>query len=416
MSIENIQILNIDSILYLVEVAFIRSNSLLFDGRVLKTLRTLSKRYSTLALGWDRKGIYNDEKMKKELKWNRNDVSNIAVKILNVRAPFNQESIISYLPMVIYFPVFWTWVFFSLSKERPKIVHACDLDTVLPAFLYKLLFRRKMILDVYDRYAMTLYDRYALTFMPAKFRLLRSLLNVFEEFFSKRSDVLINISEDVLLTFRNKPKNCIIIRNCPDDVNINKIQSKDNDIFTIVYTGAIWRKTRGLEYIIAAVKDITDVQLVLAGWYRDKDKAFLDEIVQMPNVKYRGVLPPIDALILESSSDAMIALYEPKLLLYSIALPNKLFDAMMCGVPLITNLSSKLVNEAGFAIIVNYDDVEAIRQAILTLRDNGELRKKLGLNGRKAYLNKYSWSKMEEELYRVYESLQVGRLNGNVSI
>lgn len=396
----------------MVEVAFVRSNSLLFDGRVLKTLRSLSKRNDVLALGWDRKGIYDADKMQKELKWNRNYVSNVAVKILNVRAPFNQESIISYLPMVIYFPIFWTWLFLTLSKERPNIVHACDLDTVLPCFLYKILFKRKLIWDVYDRYAMTLYDRDALTLIPAKFRLLQSILNLSEEFFSKRVDVLINISEDVLTTFRNKPKNCITIRNCPDDVNGDKIQSKDNDIFTIVYTGAIWRKTRGLEYIIAAMKEVTDVQLVLAGWYRDKDKPFLDEIVQMPNVKYRGVLPPKEALVLEASSDAMIALYEPKLLLYSIALPNKLFDAMMCGVPLITNLSSGLVNELGFAIIVKYDDVPAIRQAILTLRDNTELRKKLGSNGRKAYLEKYSWSKMEEELFRVYETLQPGKKNG----
>jgi glycosyltransferase involved in cell wall biosynthesis len=405
-----------DTVLYLVEVAFVRSNSLLFDGRVLKTLRTLSKRYGVLALGWDRKGIYDATKMHKELKWNPYSASNVAVKVLNLRAPFNQESIGSYLPMIIYFPVFWTWVFLRLSKARPKIVHACDLDTVLPCFLYKLLFRRKLILDVYDRYAMTLFDRYAITLIPGKFKVLGSILNIFEEYFSKRSDVLINISEDLLLTFRNKPKNCIIIRNCPEDVNNNKIESKYNAIFTIVYTGAIWRKTRGLEYIIEAIKDVTDIQLVLAGWYRQKDKAFLDEIVQIPNVKYRGVLQPKDALRLESSSDVMIALYEPKLRLYSIAMPNKLFDAMMCGVPLITNLSSKLINEVGFAMIVKYDDVQAIKKAILTLRDDAELRKKLGLNGRKAYLEKYSWSKMEEELFRVYESLQLGMENGNAAI
>jgi glycosyltransferase involved in cell wall biosynthesis len=172
-----------------------------------------------------------------------------------------------------------------------------------------------------------------------------------------------------------------------------------------VYTGAILRKIRGLENIVAAIGNVSNVKLVIAGWYLESDKEFLDQFLEIPNVKFRGHLEPNDALALEASSDVMIGLYDPNLLWNNITLPNKLFEAMMCGVPLITNVSSEVVNEVGSGIIVQYNDVQQIKEAIVALRDNPSLRQKLGLNGRKAYLEKYNWSKMEQELFKVYDYL-----------
>jgi glycosyltransferase involved in cell wall biosynthesis len=78
---------------------------------------------------------------------------------------------------------------------------------------------------------------------------------------------------------------------------------------------------------------------------------------------------------------------------------------MMSGVPIITNFSSDLVNEIGFGIVVEYGNVEQIRSAIITLRDNPALRKRLGHNGRKAFAEKYNWGIMEQKLYEVYQEL-----------
>ena len=203
-------------------------------------------------------------------------------------------------------------------------------------------------------------------------------------------NVLINISKEVLDTFRKKPARSIIIMNCPKDYDFKKEESNESHPLKIVYTGAVWRESRGLENIIAVIKDLTDVEFAIAGWYREKDKKLLDQILEIPNVKFKGLLEPNEALALEASSDVMIALYDPELLLYNVTLPNKLFEAMMCGVPLITNVASHVVNEAGSGIIVKYNDKEQIKKAIVSLRDDSELRRRLGLNGRKAFLQKYS--------------------------
>jgi glycosyltransferase involved in cell wall biosynthesis len=48
--------------------------------------------------------------------------------------------------------------------------------------------------------------------------------------------------------------------------------------------------------------------------------------------------------------------------------------------------------------------VQQIRAAVTSLR-NLEMRTRLGRNGRAAFLEKYNWTKMEEKLFEVYETL-----------
>lgn len=336
------------------------------------------------------------------LGWNRENVSENALenyithlKVCNLRAP-RGKSLIHSPKMAFGYAYFWMWLFIELTKSRPTVVHSCDLDTVIPCYLYKVLFRKKLVLDVFDRYAMA--------FVPSKCKLYYSIVNSLEEFFSKRADVLITISEKVLSTFRKKAKKSIVIMNCPEDKIIDKETIMGDRPFRIVFTGTILKKTRGLETIITAIKDLPDVEFIIAGWYLEKDKEFLDKVLLNPNVRYEGLLKPNDSLTLEASSDIMIALYEPQNW-NNITLPNKIFEAMMCGVPLITNVASELVNDVGFGIIVKYDDVEELKHAIILLRDDVNLRRKLGLNGRNAYLEKYNWSKMEQILFKTYGNL-----------
>jgi glycosyltransferase involved in cell wall biosynthesis len=72
---------------------------------------------------------------------------------------------------------------------------------------------------------------------------------------------------------------------------------------------------------------------------------------------------------------------------------NKTLEAMMGGIPIIMNLSPEFVNEIGFGILIEYGNIGQIRSAIIRLRDDPELRKKLGSNGRKpkAHFSNFSF-------------------------
>jgi glycosyltransferase involved in cell wall biosynthesis len=355
--------------------------------RAIQIIRSLRKKYSIVALGWERRS--------KSLKDDNN------FQLFNLKAPYGYEPYGS-LRLAAYFPLFWIWVFIKLCIHRPKAVHACDLATILPCYLYKVVFRRKLIFDVLDRYGMT----YVPKSRNIVFKILYSIINSLEESFAKNSDALMTVSDKMFLTFRKKPRNCITIMNCPEDDLISGLRLETNG-FRLLFTGAI-RKGRGLETIRDIVLDVKDIQLVITG--KIKDVNLQNKIDGIPNIKYHGFLDRKKLLDLEASCDVMIALYDLTLQSqYEYGMANKILEAMMCGLPVITNISHELVNDTKCGIIVEYDNMQQIKNAILTLRDNPELRKFYGMNGRKAFLEKYNWNRMEEKLYNTYKHLLNGK-------
>ena len=109
---------------------------------------------------------------------------------------------------------------------------------------------------------------------------------------------------------------------------------------------------------------------------------------------------------MELSANASIALYDLNLeTQHEYGMANKILEAMMCGLPVITNIAHEIIKETGCGILVDYENVKQIKEAIISLRDNPELCTKLGENGRRAFLEKYNWMIMEEKLLKSYESL-----------
>jgi glycosyltransferase involved in cell wall biosynthesis len=375
-------------VVFLIEIVLVKSDPImnLPSMRDQKIIRSLRKKYSILVLGWNREGTPKD--------W---DNYQSGFRLFNLRAPYGSAPY-GALRLAAYFPFFWGWTFVKLCVYGPKCVHACDLGTVPPCYLYKILFRRKLVFDVFDRYAMAYIPKNRNIF----FKMLYSLVNWLEENFAKSSDVLINISDEMLQTYKKRPKNCSTIMNCSEDHIINVSKAKSNG-FRLLFTGHI-RTGRGLEILPEIVKELKDVELIITG--RVEDKKLQKKIDGISNITYQGFLDHDQVLHLETSSDVMIALYDLNLQTQNkFVMGNKLFESMMCGIPIITNVAHEIVNETGCGIIVAYDNKEQIKEAIITLRDNPELRKSLGANSRKAFLEKYNWTIMEEKLYKIYDDL-----------
>ena len=103
-------------------------------------------------------------------------------------------------------------------------------------------------------------------------------------------------------------------------------KEKSNHIFTMVYTGNIVRD-RGLEKITAAINELHDVKLLIAG--KPIDKNLLQTLMLFRSVEYKGLLQLGDALALLLRSDAMIALYDLQIPNNNFSMSNKLFEAMM---------------------------------------------------------------------------------------
>jgi glycosyltransferase involved in cell wall biosynthesis len=357
------------------DIILVASNSIIRNPRIWKTISSLQKKYEVSVLGWNREGISSQDI----------NMYNAPLKLLRVKAPFGKPS------LIVYYPLFWGWTLFSLFKSRPKVVHTIDFDTLLPCLLYKFTLRKKLVYDVHDRYG---------GYVPPKYSWLHNIIDLAEELLSKQADVLVTVSRKVQSTFRYRPKQSEIIMNLSEEYDFDKSELEHNDL-TLVYTGLIC-KDKGLDILFEVVNGLEGVRLVLAG--RIEDSQLLHEMLRLPNVRYEGLLRRNDSLKLEASSDVMVVLYDLQYRKNQLSSPNKIFEAMMCGIPLITNMEQTLVKEAGCGIIVEYD-IDQVRGAVIKLRDNSYMRKTLGENGRKAFVEKYNWDFMERKLYQIYSIL-----------
>ena len=150
--------------------------------------------------------------------------------------------------------------------------------------------------------------------------------------------------------------------------------------------------------------DIDKTELLIVG--RVEDEILLKKIKQSSNSKYLGFLNHYQLVNLEINSDVLIALYDADLQTqHRYGMANKILEAMMCSLPIITNIANEFIKETECGVLVEYDNDKQIKEAIITLRDNPSVREKLGQNGRKAFEEKYNWPMMEEKLLKSYESL-----------
>ena len=192
--------------------------------------------------------------------------------------------------------------------------------------------------------------------------------------------------------------------NTPIDMIKIERKTTKNKVFSIFY-GGLLAEERGFYQIINAIKDFNDVKLIIAGFGKDEEK--LQKLFQKAeNVRFIGKIPYKDVIKYTKKADLLFALYDPSIPNNKFASPNKIFEAMMCKKPIIVSdcsTMSRIIKEENCGIVVSYNDIESIRNAILKLKNDLQLCKLLGNNGRKAYENKYNWDVMQKRLLQIYK-------------
>ena len=361
------------------------------DPAIRKIAKSLHQEdYEVTLLIWDRSG-------KRSLSDERNDYK---IDYFCLRAPQDKLSAIFFLP------IWWAYELFYIFKKNPDIIHACDFDTQYPAIIAKIVKNKKLVYIIYDFYANNLPNGK----FPWIRNAIRSLVAHIEKIGIGFADLLILVDESRYEEVKGaKINNIIYVYNSPEEVNDQKIQNldkKSENSIVIFYVGII-HEIRGIGDIITAVKDMKNVELILAGPVINK--SILDDRIN-EKIKYIGWIPTYEEVITKTKeADILFRFSDPNHPKTRYESPNKLFEAMMCGKPIIvSDMSSmaEIVRKEKCGIVVPYGDVEAIKEALIKLRNDSSLRKELGKNGRNAYEQKYSWKIMEKRLVTAYENLR----------
>lgn len=369
-------------------IIFLRSTSIKNDSRVLKEVGCLIKHgYNVKVLGWDR-----DEFLKNNQSINFDNI-NIPIQVFRKKAEYG-----SGIKNLIKLFQFQVWLLYNLLKIRKNIdiIHSCDLDTALPARLISKFFKKKMVYDIFDYYIDSHY-------VPNK---MKKIVENTEINIINKADLTIICTEERREQIKKaRPKKCIVIYNTPkiDRNNIKqKVIKSSNDKLKIVYVG-ILQENRLLKEIGEEIKKYPDFELHIGG-FGQLQKYFSELSEKYGNIFYYGQMKYEDVLNLEEDANLLFATYNPEISNHKYSAPNKLYEAMALGKPIIVCKNTgidELVKNENIGISISYDAKKFI-EVIENLAENKELQKQWSDNAKKLYNEKYSWEQMEKKLIEEY--------------
>lgn len=354
------------------------------DVRIEKEARTLSKAgYDVTVLAW---GRYGKSSLREEER------SSYTIRRFQLRAPWGVR--------VIFFLPFWgVFEFIWLLKNKWDIVHSADFDTLIPALIAAKIKGKPIIYDIFDFYA----DQVPLP------RVFRKALAGLDRYLMRFVDAVIIVDPSRLEQVgREYGVSTVIIYNSPSDnlkVDISSRKKKEN-LFNVFYAGVL-SQDRDFKSLIDASDDFNDVMIEIAGYGYYKEE--VEELSTKYNrIRFLGSIMYDSVIEKTLQADLLFALYDPSILNNRYASPNKLFEAMMCSKPILVSdgtAMADIVREEKCGLVVPYGDVNAVKHAIFTLKNDPTLCRRLGENGREAYETKYNWKIMEERLLEIYRRL-----------
>jgi glycosyltransferase involved in cell wall biosynthesis len=176
----------------------------------------------------------------------------------------------------------------------------------------------------------------------------------------------------------------------------------------LVHQGSLQRN-RGIEQSIEAVRSIPNVTYVIIGY--GQHRPYLEDFVLKSGlsekVKFFGPVPADELIEWTASADIGICTIVGKTKSYLYAMPNKLFEYTMAGLPVVASNypdMGQFVSDNKMGVTCDPESLESITTAISVLVNDFELRHELGL-GAKVARNEFNWGKEQRKLHDVYAQL-----------
>lgn len=312
---------------------------------------------------------------------------------------------------LLYFPIWWFFVVYTLIRDDSEIIHVVNFDSLLIVLPIAKLKRKRIIYEMLDFYSQVISVPF-----PLALKILKIILANFERFLLRFVDALIIVDDSRIEQIGKDPRNppITVIYNTPKgDVirDYKTITPTDKDKYFKIFIGGGIRKKLCIKELISAITDIENIMLIIKGYCGDK--VFRKELLQTAQ-KYKNISMSLDGVpheeIIQTAlqSDLIFGLFNPDAPNIKYASPNRLFEAMMLGKPIIVSRRTRMediVKQNKCGLVVDCNNTSEIKDAILKLKDSPKLCKKLGYNGRKAYEKKYNWEIMEERLLKIYRNI-----------
>ena len=373
------------------KILMILSNPFMVDPRVYKEAISLSDTgHDVTVVFWDRHGEYPLDDMVKN------------VRVVGIR----NKGLMKVFPHDLFRnPVWWRKAYkkaLELYKNGYKfdVVHCHDLDTLPTGVWLKKSLNVKIVYDAHEIFGYMIQKT-----MP---KYVAKVAFLMEKFLIKKVDQIITVNDPLKMFFSKITHNPIdIVMNCGAIIT-NTYHPPKNTLFTISYFGVLDR-SRMFPKIVDYIGTIDNIKFVIAGkkegLYNEVEKASK----KYSNIIFLGSIPYNKVIEKTLDCNVVLCMLDPVEKNNQVGLPNKIFEAMLTGRPVIVTKGlycSKLVETEKCGVSVEYD-FEEVKNAIINLRDNLKRCEELGKNGLNAAIREYNWEKQKKTLLSVYERLNV---------
>jgi glycosyltransferase involved in cell wall biosynthesis len=293
------------------------------------------------------------------------------------------------------------------------VVHCHDLDTLPLGFLLGKLKRKPIVYDAHESFPDMLEGSVS--------RAIQRALVGLENFFIRRIDLLITVGEKLRRYFAERgARRSVVVGNWKRLGDFSRTEQQnlvvrrqlgipDGALAVVCITQLL--RDRKIEELLAAIEDRPDVYVILGG------KGILEDLVVQaaaanPRIRFVGFVSGKQIADYTCAADVVYYGFDPDNPNARFSAPNKLYEALAAGRPLITGDFGEIadvVREAECGVVLPLYSGGEIQKALAAL-ENPAIRNVMAQNAGRCGRITMNWEKGEEVLYREYSAMLPGFL------
>ncbi len=317
-------------------IVLFRANGI-FASRVSKYIDFYKKNnIEYKIIGWDRLG----ENIKKD-----------NFEFFNYKTKYVQGGLKAIIAKIKW--MFFVFKYLIKYKKNISTIHACDFDVAFPSVFFKLIYRKdvNIIFDVCDWASAG----------GIKNRIFYKILVRLERFVVNHSNSMIICEDERINQIQFEvPIEVYTMRNIPSFDNVEFLNSNvivpfNNDIITVSYVGWFGNGRFLDELLDVAEKKL--INLFIAGFGKSSIESRCKELdSKYENIRYFGKVDYKYGLQIMNSSDLIYAMYCKSVPNHYYAAPNKFYESMFLGKPILSNNGISLtdkINRLGIGYTIN---------------------------------------------------------------
>ena len=258
----------------------------------------------------------------------------------------------------------------AIVHYKPDIIHANDLNALIPSYLAAKKLGCKLIYDSHEIYVENYTSKHD-NFTAKVFKFV-------EKFLVHRIDLMVCVSNSAAEYFEEeyKIKRPLVVTNCAmkKDCCIKELNKEKSAYFEVLNHGQFY-EGRGYDIMVDAlplISKVPQIRFALRGF--GKMEGQLHRAVEKcENISQFCFYPPVNVeelIPLASHSNVGVAITVPICLNFKLSVSNKLFEYAAAGLPVIMSdiPEHRILNEKyNFGIILSENTPEDFADAVISL-------------------------------------------------